>query len=43
MNYSVRDYSSGKSNRNENIFMEVTMIVVFVAIIIWSALVLFGV
>jgi hypothetical protein len=43
MNYSVQYYSSEKRNRNENIFMEVTMILVFVAIIIFDALVLLGV
>jgi hypothetical protein len=43
MSYGVQDFSSGKSNRNENLFMEVTMVVVFGSIIIWSALVLLGV
>jgi hypothetical protein len=43
MNESTQDYSSNSRNPNENIFMEVTMSVVFVAIIVFSAVVLLGV
>jgi hypothetical protein len=43
MNNTIREYSNGSRNPNENIFMEVSMIVVFVTIIIWSAIILIGV
>jgi hypothetical protein len=43
MNFTIQDYSNGSKNPNGNIFMEVTMVVVFVAIIVFSALVLLGV
>ena len=43
MNETIRDYSNKSRNPNENLFMEVTMTVVFVAIIVFSAVVLLGV
>jgi hypothetical protein len=42
MNFTTQDISNGSKNPNENILMEITMVVVFVAIIIFSALVLIG-
>jgi hypothetical protein len=43
MNYTTQDFSNGSKNPNGNIVREVTMVVVFVAIIVFSALVLLGV
>jgi hypothetical protein len=43
MNETIQDYGNKSRNPNENIFMEVTMISVFVAIIVFSAIVLLSV
>jgi len=43
MNETIQDCRNKSSNPNENLFMEVTMTVVFVAIIVFSAVVLLGV
>jgi hypothetical protein len=43
MNYTIQDISNGSKNPNENILMEITMVVIFVAIIVFSALVILGV
>jgi hypothetical protein len=42
MNETIRNYTNGSSNPNENIFMEVAMVLVFVAIIVFDAIVLLG-
>ena len=42
MKYTIQDYSNESKNPNENIFMEVIMVVVFVAIIVFDAVVLLG-
>jgi len=43
MNETIKDYSNVGRNLNENIFIEVTMTIVFAAIIVFSAMVLLGV
>ncbi len=43
MIHSIREFSKGSKKPNEYLFMEVTMSVVFVAIIVFSALVLLAV
>jgi hypothetical protein len=43
MNETIQDYSNRSRNPNEHLFMEVTMAVVFAAIIVFSAVVLLGV
>jgi hypothetical protein len=43
MNNTIGDYSDRGHSKKENLFMEVTMIVVFVAIIIFDAVVLLGI
>ena len=40
---TINEYSNKGRNSNENIFMEVTMVTVFVAIIVFSAIVLLGI
>ncbi len=42
MNETISSSGRGRSNPNENIIMEFTMAAVFVAIIIFSAIVLLG-
>jgi hypothetical protein len=43
MNKTIQNYTKGTGNPNENIFVEVAMTTVFVAIIVFSALVLLSV
>jgi hypothetical protein len=43
MNKATLNYSNKSRNPKENIFLEVTMTVLFVAIIVFSAVVLLGV
>lgn len=43
MNETIQNYSNKSRNPNENLFMEVTMTVVFSAIIVFSLVVLLGV
>jgi hypothetical protein len=43
MNGSTQDINSKKNTSNENIFMEVAMTTIFVAIIVFSVLFLTGV
>jgi hypothetical protein len=42
MNNDVQNLTQGKMNSNGNLLMEVSMTIIFISIIIFSCLVLFG-